>query len=159
MLDPERLAVDCSQRATRRGGPGGQHRNKVETAVILTHEPTGILAEASERRSRADNHRVALQRLRVRLALGVRHIASEPTDRWRSRTRGGRIAVSVEHDDFPALLAELLDHWASLDDDWPRLAERLGTSASQLVKLLAREPRALELVNRRRAELGRRPLR
>src|SRR5205823_6129376 len=48
-MDPEALAAECAFRATRRSGPGGQNRNKVETAVILTHRPTGIRAEASER--------------------------------------------------------------------------------------------------------------
>ena len=40
-LDPDVLAGECEFRATRRSGPGGQNRNKVETAVILTHRPTG----------------------------------------------------------------------------------------------------------------------
>src|SRR5207248_1618001 len=61
-LDPELLASQCAFRATRRSGPGGQNRNKVETAVILTHRPTGIRAEASERRTQGENRRAALGR-------------------------------------------------------------------------------------------------
>ena len=71
-LEPQSLLRDCSERRTRRSGPGGQHRNKVETAVVLRHEPTGIDAEGNERRSQAENRQVALFRLRVRLAVEFR---------------------------------------------------------------------------------------
>ena len=50
-LDPDALAAECDFRRTRRSGPGGRNRNKVETAVILTHRLTGVTAEASERRT------------------------------------------------------------------------------------------------------------
>lgn len=71
-LDPCALATACEFRTTRRSGPGGQNRNKVETAVILTHRPTGISAEAAERRTQGENRRLALFRLRLELALRVR---------------------------------------------------------------------------------------
>jgi hypothetical protein len=59
----------------------------VETAVVITHRPTGISAQASERRSQAENLAVAWKRLRVELALGVR----EP---WPKRARGlGALAI------------------------------------------------------------------
>lgn len=157
-LDPERLAAECEFRATRRSGPGGQNRNKVETAVVLTHRPTGIVAEAAERRTQGENRRQALFRLRLRLALEVRTPAGTPSPLWASRLRGGRIVVSPEHDDFPALLAEALDFLAARDDDVKEAAEALGCSATQLVKLLAAEPRALIQVNGRRAAKGQHPL-
>ncbi len=59
-LDPDLLAAECEFRATRRSGPGGQNRNKVETAVILTHRPTGISAQASEWRTQGENRQRGL---------------------------------------------------------------------------------------------------
>jgi hypothetical protein len=158
LLPDDVLFDQCEMRRLRRSGPGGQHRNKVETAVQLLHAPTGISAEANERRSQAENRRQALFRLRVNLALEVRGgaaVETRPSELWRSR-RGeqGRIAVSAEHADFPALLAEALDVIALSDDDLPRAAEVLGVTASQLVKLLKKEPRALVEINRRRRERG-----
>src|SRR5580698_10521841 len=115
-LDPDALSAECEFRATRRSGPGGQNRNKVETAVVLTHRPSGIRAEASQRRTQGENRRAALARLRVELALAIRRPIERadgepfaPSALWRSRCTSGRIAVNPEHADFPALLAEALD--------------------------------------------------
>ena len=60
--------ADLNWEYFRASGPGGQHRNKVETGVRLTHLPTGITITATERRSRARNREVALRRLMDRLA-------------------------------------------------------------------------------------------
>ena len=155
------LLAECRQTFGRRSGPGGQHRNKVETAVRLTHLPTGLVAEASERRSQEQNRRAALARLRLLLALEVRtpRVAEVPSERWRARARGGRLPISGEHPDFPALLAEALDVLAAVDWNPAAAGRELGVSSSQLVRLLRRAPRALEQLNRRRAERDLRPLR
>ena len=101
---------------------------------------------------------MAIFRLRVNLALEVRHPpppdGAPPSERWRARSRGGRLAINGGHDDFPALLAEALDVLAVHDEEPSRAGDRLGVSTSQLIKLLKIEPRALEQVNRARAERG-----
>jgi hypothetical protein len=157
------LLAQCTVRRTKRSGPGGQHRNKVETAVVIEHAGSGIRGEASERRSQEQNRQMAVQRLRVSLAVEVREPLDlsgyAPSPLWHSRLRGERLNVSTEHADFPALLAEALDVAAACGMDVKSAAERLGTSATQLVKLLKAEPRAIALVNQRRRELSLRQLR
>lgn len=160
-LEPNVLAGDCTVRFSRRRGPGGQHRNKVETAVIVEHRQTGISAEASERRSQAANRDVAMFRLRVNLALEFRssiEADKAPHPRWQARVEGGRISISEKHDDFPGMLAEALDRIATTGWDVKSAAESLDCSTSQLVRLLKKEPRALALVNRQRAAIDLPPL-
>ena len=48
-------------------GPGGQHRNKVATGVRLTHQPSGTVVTATERRSQRLNREAAFERMAARL--------------------------------------------------------------------------------------------
>jgi hypothetical protein len=161
LLEDDALLAECETTRTRRSGPGGQHRNKVESAIVLKHRNTGIGAEASERRSQHENLRVALFRLRVNLALEHRldHCTSEPSVLWKTRCRNSRIAVSGEHDDFPRLLAEVLDAIEHFGPDLMESVQHFGVTRTQLVKFLKVEPRGLAAVNRRRKESDLPPLR
>ena len=163
-LAPAKLLADCVVRRQRRSGPGGQHRNKVATAVVLVHQPTGIRSEATEQRSQAANQQVAIHRLRVKLAIQIRSNTETGGSRnvsplWRSRVRTQRISIALAHEDFPSLLAEALDCLSTLDFDVKQCAQQLGTSSSQLVRFFKLEPEALIYVNQRRAERELKPFR
>jgi peptide chain release factor 1 len=54
---------ECSVRYTKGSGPGGQHRNKVETCVIVVHKPTGLQEKCEDGRSKLANYKLAMQRL------------------------------------------------------------------------------------------------
>jgi hypothetical protein len=156
-LPVEKLLEECTLRHARRSGPGGQHRNKTESAVVLKHEPTGVEGQASERRSQADNHRNAVKRLRLRLAIEVRSATdgeAAPSELWRSRCREGKIVCSGEHADFPALVAEALDVIACRHGHLSSSAEQLECTVSQLVKFLGKEPAALARMNAIRRDYG-----
>jgi hypothetical protein len=158
-LPEDQLLKRLDHSRGRSSGPGGQHRNKVETKAIVTDLPTGVSAHASERRSLAENQRVALFRLRLALAVRVRlpvPCGECRTELWRARCdeATGRIACNPEHADFPALLAEAMDVIWAASFDVKKAARRLCCSMSQLVKLLKDHPPALVELNRARDEAG-----
>ena len=72
--DRDSLERDCDLEFFIASGPGGQHRNKVETGVRLTHRPSGISVTATERRSQHANREVAYERMAARLE-EIQHIS------------------------------------------------------------------------------------
>ncbi|MSR44866.1 MAG: peptide chain release factor-like protein [Phycisphaerales bacterium] len=161
-IDEAQLVLQCRFRTGRVSGPGGQHRNKVETAVFVTHVPTGLEARGSERRSQLENRSAAIKRLRLKLAIQFRtptasaeHAASPL---WCGRRRGRKLVVSYGHGDYPALLAEALDVVTALRFDIVGGAHILGVSTSQLARLIRMDRSAGATLNLWRATVGLRPL-
>jgi hypothetical protein len=73
-MDDPALQACCEVHLYRSSGPGGQHRNKVSSAVRLHHKATGVTATADDSRSQHDNRRMALRRLRMNLACQCRQV-------------------------------------------------------------------------------------
>ena len=64
----EDLLRECEVETFRSSGPGGQHVNKTESAVRLTHVPSGVVVTSRQERSQHRNKTLCLQRLRKKVA-------------------------------------------------------------------------------------------
>jgi len=87
--DDAELLNACEVQTYKGSGPGGQHRNKTESAVRLRHLPTDIVVQATERRSQGQNMGVALTRLRAALTV---FYAPPPPPRKATRPSRGSVA-------------------------------------------------------------------
>ena len=77
---------DLIVQAFKASGPGGQHRNKVETAIRIIHKPTGIIVTASDSKSKAQNKKRAMEKLEARLDQLNRKVQSDyDTEEWTSK--------------------------------------------------------------------------
>lgn len=101
-VTPEGLARDTDVEFYRSGGPGGQHKNKTETAVRLVHRPSGLTVIATRQRSRLQNLDDAFARLEARLVEANRprkpRHATRPTQgskRRRLESKGHRAVVKA----------------------------------------------------------------
>lgn len=74
---------DLVWESMKASGPGGQHVNKTESAVRLTHKPSGVVVTAQEERSQHRNKSLALAKLHAELQrVANAQAASNAKDRW-----------------------------------------------------------------------------
>ncbi|MBI2684788.1 MAG: peptide chain release factor H [Acidobacteria bacterium] len=90
-------AGDVRWETMRASGPGGQHVNRTESAVRVTHVATGLSATAMEERSQFRNRKLALARLRKKIdTLNAGRRDSARAERWRAHhgvERGNPVRV------------------------------------------------------------------
>jgi hypothetical protein len=155
------LLAECDVDRYRASGPGGQNRNKVETAIRLRHRPSGIIVIAEERRSQAENRARAITRLRKALALRVRReppAEGIPSTVEACRQRDGHIRVGLRDARYLPAAASILDILVALEGNVGETARRLQITTGNLSAFLTGDPDLLGETNRIRADFGLRPL-
>ncbi|HUU31260.1 MAG TPA: peptide chain release factor-like protein [Phycisphaerae bacterium] len=175
-MSDDRLLAECTVETYRASGPGGQHRNKRDSAVRLTHRPTGVSATATERRSQHENRRVAVRRLRKAIALRVRAPAdatapaagalaealADATLRSSASLRSTSPRwprVSQKSETYLVAAAQVLDRLEAAEGKVSDVATALGVSTASLVKFLSLDTDLWTEANRIRRRFGQKPLR
>jgi peptide chain release factor 1 len=137
-LNPAELRVDTF----RASGAGGQHVNKTDSAVRITHLPTGIVVECQDERSQHKNRARALALLRARLVAAERERAAAARSRTRRLQVGtGDRSERIRTYNFPQ--GRVTDH--RIDLTLYRLDDIIDGDLDEVIDALAREHRAEEL--------------
>jgi peptide chain release factor 1 len=137
-INPAELRVDTY----RSSGAGGQHVNKTDSAVRLTHLPTGIVVECQDERSQHKNRARAMALLRARLLAAERERqTAEKATRRRLQVGTGDRSERIRTYNFPQ--GRLTDH--RIDLTLYRLDSIVDGDLDEIVDALAREGEAEEL--------------
>ena len=163
-LDDDGLLAQCRVHTYRASGPGGQKRNKTDSAVRLRHEPSSLSAIGVESRSQHENKARALRRLRKTIALSLRSAVGPqtyaPSKLLRSCTSAThRLCVGQKDYRYNHAVSEILDVLAGCDVRVSTTAELLGVNTANLVAFFGDDPALRERVNRMRSAAGLNPLR
>ena len=158
-LGDRALLAQCEVDVYRASGPGGQKRNKIESAVRLRHRPTALMAKAEESRSQHENKARALQRLRRTIALQLRRQVDadeyEPSGLLRTCvSRSKKLSVGRRDRRYHAAVWEILDVLHACGMRLSSAAGLLGVSTANLGKFLRADSVLWRRVNEMRTEAG-----
>lgn len=159
-LDDAELLAQCDVDTFRGTGPGGQKRNKTESAVRLRHRQSGLVSRSDDSRSQHQNRGHALRRLRRLIALELRSRVAldgyRPPQALRELLAG---RLGRRHRLYPPAVAALLDLLVAAELKLSVAAEAAGSSTSKLSRALTNDPALLQKINALRAAADLRPLR
>lgn len=137
-IRPDDLQIDVF----RSSGPGGQSVNTTDSAVRLTHKPTGIVVSVQEERSQMQNREKAMRYLRSRLLqLEQDRQQQEEAEARRSQVGTGERAEKIRTYNFPE--NRVTDHRVGLK--LHRLTEVLQGDLDEFIDALTNRERAIQL--------------
>ncbi len=142
-LDPSDLRIDTF----RASGAGGQHVNRTESAIRITHIPTGTVVECQDERSQYKNKDRAMSILRSKLLEAERERRdSEIAAERRSQVRSGDRSDKVRTYNFPQ--SRVTDHRLTGDRRNFNIASVINGDLDPIIDALILEEQAEKLKNR-----------
>jgi peptide chain release factor 1 len=128
----------------RASGSGGQHVNKTDSAIRLTHLPTGLVVECQDERSQHKNRAKAMSVLQARLnAAQDEAVAKEQSDQRKSLVGSGDRSERIRTYNFPQ--GRVTDHRINLT--LYKLSEVMEGSLNEIVQPLVSEFQAEQLAS------------
>lgn len=155
-MDDETLLRACSLQGYQGSGPGGQHRNKTNTGVLLRLAPFNLEIRCCEERSALRNREIALRRMRLALALHCREVPP-PVPAFTFPGSNGR--VQPTNPGYATFIADCLDRLQLAEGDVAPVAQVWALSSSALIRLFFADKAVLEAVQKIRAQHGKPVLR
>jgi len=99
-VDRDTLEREVEVDVFRASGPGGQHVNRTESALRLTHPPSGVVVTAQDSPSQHRNREIAFERLAARLErlnyVPKKRVPTKPTRAARERRLVGKKQVGAK---------------------------------------------------------------
>jgi len=166
LASDDALISQCEVDRYRASGPGGQHRNKTESAIRLRHRLTGATGIGEDSRSQSENKLHAVRRLRANIALHVREPVRldgfAPSPRLAAFVAAGTAPLGAKTrltGEYWAAIGELLDLLVAGELEIGTTAQRIGITTGALSKLLLHDELVARTVNELRRARAMRPLR
>ena len=146
----DQLLAACTQKGFQGSGPGGQHRNKTNTGVLLNLREYNLEIKSCEARSAKENKVHALHRMQMAIALNVRETPPETE----SPFPGSNGHIQPSNALFPLFIAHVFDIMAQKNGDTKEAAAAFNLTPSALVKILRQDKACAAKLQGNRVENG-----